>query len=196
MSALKWAALPVVAAGVLTGNVPFAAADEPAPPPAPRPAAAPALPSVPSLPTPAPEPSATPTPEPAPAAGSVVYLTTVTTTTTTVNAPITVVAAPITTTLNTTSSTDRMQARERLVMDLTGCGRARRRPGGGVRHAHVRLARDAILVVRVNRRRVATLRLPSTAGRRALRVRLAPNGMLSIRRPSGRLLAVQGCTPA
>jgi hypothetical protein len=199
MSALKWAAVPVLA-GVLYGNVAIAAADEPAPPPTSAPAAA-------ADPTPTPDPTATPTPEPTPmpsepGTGSVVYLTTVTTTTTTVNAPIIVVAAPITTTLNTTSTGTNSTGgskRERFVMDLTGC--AGPRPGSPVpppkrvRYAHVRLARDATLVVRVNRRQVATLRLPSTARHRTLRLRLAPNGMLSIHRPSGRVLAVQGCIP-
>jgi hypothetical protein len=211
MSALRWAAVPVIA-GVLTGNVAFAAADEPAPPPTPTPTPA----AAPSAPDPTPEPTATPTPEPTtpgpPATGSVVYVTTVTTTTTTVNAPIIVVAAPITTTLNTTTTgtnsagdptagSERGGTRERLVMNLTGCGRTDRRsppvePHNGVRYAHVRLARDAILVVRVNHRRVATLRLPSTARRRTLRLRLGRNGMLSIHRPSGRVLSVQGCMPA
>jgi hypothetical protein len=88
-------------------------------------------------------------------------------------------------------------------MNLTGCGG----PGGGsptaqrdrVRRANVRLAQNASLVVRVNGRHVTTLRLPSGARRRArgvaLRLRLAPSGMLTIRRPSGRVLAIQGCTP-
>jgi hypothetical protein len=190
MSALRWAAVPLVA-GVLTGNVAVAAADEPPPAPTPTP-----------TPTATPDPTSTPTPEsdatPLPSeTGSVVYLTTVTTTTTIVNAPITVVAAPITTTINPTTSPT-----ARLVLNLRGCGG----PGGRsptaphIERAHVRLARNASLVVRVNGRRVTTLRLPATAQRHArgvaLRLRLAPSGMLTIRRPSGRILAVQGCTPA
>jgi hypothetical protein len=190
MSALRWAAVPLIV-GVLTGNAAVAAADEP--PPTPEPTA-----------TPTPEPTATPTPEPT-ATPPTPYVTTVTTTTTIVNAPITVVAAPITTTINTTTggNTDG-GAREQLVLNLRGCGG----PGGWspvtqrdrVRRANVRLARNASLVVRVNGRHVTTLRLPATARRHArgvaLRLRLAPSGMLTIRRPSGRILAVQGCTPA
>jgi hypothetical protein len=208
MSALRWAAVPVLA-GVLTGNIASAAANEPAPPPTPAPAAAPD-----PTPTPTPgsdpaattDPAATPEPDPsAPAPDSVTYVTTVTTTTTTVNAPIIVVAAPITTNLNTTTTgapdaAGGRQARERVVMNLTGCGQPDRQtpatPRNRVRSAHVRLARNATLVVRVNGRQVATLRLPTSARHRALRLRLTPDGMLSIQRPSGRVLAVQGCTPA
>jgi hypothetical protein len=200
MSALRWAAVPVIA-GALTGSVAVAAAAEP--PPAPTPTPTPTTPVAAPDPTAAPEPTASPTPEPTPApdppAGTVVYLTTVTTTTTTtnVNAPITVVAAPITTTLNRTTDP---AARERFVMYLTGCGR----PGQSgaaqdrVRSQRVRLGSNATLVVKVNGKPVATLQVPATArrGGQMLRLRLAPNGRLTIRRPSGRVLAVQGCTPA
>jgi hypothetical protein len=129
-----------------------------------------------------------------------IYVTT-TTTTTTVNAPITVVAAPITTTINGTSGGAAGEgAGERIVMDLAGCG-GRGRPSplatrDRVRESRVRLARNATLVVRVNGKRVTTLRLPSTASRArtvALRVRLARDGMLTIRRPSGLVVAVQAC---
>jgi hypothetical protein len=212
MSVLRWATVPVLA-GVLTGNIASAAANEPAPLPTLAPAAAPD-----PTPTPTPAPAATPdptqTPDPAvppepdpsaPAPDSVTYVTTVTTTTTTINAPIIVVAAPITTTLDTTSTggpdaAGSKLARERVVMNLRGCGQPRGQTPAGppdrVRYAHVRLAREATLVVRVNGKQVATLRLPTNARHRALRLRLAPNGMLSIQRPSGRVLAVQGCTPA
>jgi hypothetical protein len=179
MSALRWAAVPLVV-GVLTGNGAVAAADEPPPAPAPTPAATPEPPN--------PEHS----PKPSTAEEGVVY-TTVTTTTTIVNAPITVVAAPITTTINSGGN----GARERFVLNLTGCGRP---TAPRVGRAQLRLARDASLVVRVNGRQVTTFRLPATAPRHArgvaLRLRLAPSGMLTIRRPSGRVLAVQGCTPA
>jgi hypothetical protein len=170
MSALRWAAVPLVI-GVLTGNVAVAVADEP--PPTPE--------STPDTPTP---------------------FTTVTTTTTIVNAPITVVAAPITTTINTTPNTG-AGALGQLVLNLKGCGRSAGWPPTAqrdrVRRANVRLARNASLVVRVNGRHVTTLRLPAAVRHTrgvALRLRLSPSGMLTIRRPSGRILAVQGCTPA
>jgi hypothetical protein len=220
-TALRWAAVPAVVAGVIAGNVSLAAAQEP--PPAPTPPGPPPTPTAaPTTPDPAPAPlptsetptSETPTSEtptgetptaeeptptpPAPGTGTVTYNTTVTTTTTEVNAPITLVAAPI------TPTSDPGGAPERLVMYLTGCGGSGHRSQAArherVRDARLRLDRNAILVVRVNGRRVATLRLPSTGHQRArgnaLRVRLAPNGMLTIRRPSGRVLAVRGCTPA
>jgi hypothetical protein len=188
--------LPVIV-GVLTGNVALAAAD-----------VSPATP-VPT-PSPTPEPAATPTLPVPPPTGPGSYVATVTTTTTIVNAPITVVAAPITTTINSmtrgngSGGSDRNPPLERLVIDLTGCGAAGGRapvaPRQRVRRAKHRLGRNASLVVRVNRRRVTTLRLPSSSRDRArgvaLRLRLAANGMLTIRRPSGRVLAVQGCTPA
>lgn len=211
LTALRWAAVPAVVAGVIAGNASLAAADEP--PPAPTPPGPPPTPTAaPATPDPAPTPlptsetptSETPTAEeptptpPAPGTGTVTYNTTVTTTTTEVNAPITLVAAPI------TPTSDPGGAPERLVMYLTGCGGPRHGSQAArherVRDARLRLDRNAILVVRVNGRRVATLRLPSTGRQRArgnaLRVRLAPNGMLTIRRPSGRVLAVRGCTPA
>jgi hypothetical protein len=165
--------------GVLTGNGAVAAANEPPPAPTPTPAATP------EPPNPEHTPAAS-TPEGSP------YLTTVTTTTTIVNAPITVVAAPITTTINGSDP----QARQRFVLNLTGCGGP---AAPRVGRAQVRLGRDASLVVRVNGRPVTTFRLPATAQRHArgvaLRLRLAPSGMLTIRRPSGRVLALQGCTP-
>ena len=208
MSALRWATLPVLA-GVLTGNIASAAANPPDPPPTPPPVAA-TDPTPTPTPTPDPaapttDPAAPPEPDPsAPAPDSVTYVTTITTTTTIINAPITVVAAPITTNLTTSTSTGAPDgsngklARERVVMNLKGCGQAGRQTSTRrrVRHAHVRLAPDATLIVRVNGNRVATLRLPTDAQDRGLRLRLAPNGMLSIQRPSGRILAVQGCTPA
>jgi hypothetical protein len=196
MSALRWAALPVVVAGALTGNIASASADGQLPVPLPVPVPVPS-------PTPAPtaSPAAdSPSPPDAPAEGSV-YVTTVTTTTTIINAPITVVAAPISTTVNTTNRPGGLvsgPARERFAIDLTGCGAGGARLGVGYRagRAKVRLAPNASLVVRVNGRRVTTLSLPSAVRRVALRLRLARTGMLTIRRPSGPVLAVQGCTPA
>jgi hypothetical protein len=136
-------------------------------------------------------------------AGTVVYITTVTTTTTIVNAPITVVAAPITTTINSSNTGVPARGagtRERFVINLTGCGAARggsgSAPRAAVGHAKVRLAPTASLAVRVNGRRVTTLRLPDSLRGVALRLRLSRRGMLTIRRPSGRVLSVQGCTPA
>jgi outer membrane biosynthesis protein TonB len=234
MSAFRWTAVPVVAIGVLAGNVGFAAADEL--PAAATPTPAPAADPTPTLtPTPVPglDPTPTPIPTPIPSVvtGTVIYVTTITTTTTIVSAPITVIAAPITTTINTTTSnasnstssnsstdsassnsassntsagTNREPAAERFVINLKGCGAA----GGGsptaartrVRRAKLHLARNASLVVRVNGRRVTTLHLPSTTQRHprgvALRLRLSASGMLTIRRPSGSVLAVQGCVPA
>jgi hypothetical protein len=183
-------------AAVLTANVGPAVADEPATAPTPTPVAAPPAPDS----TPATDPAESPTP---PEDGQINYVTTVTTTTTNVNAPIIVVAAPITTTNNTTAAGG-TGALERFALSMTGCGRAGSQSAVAqrdrVRYAHVRLAQNATLMVRVNGRRVATLRLPPTADRRprgvALRLRLAPDGMLTIHRPSGQVLAVQGCTPA
>jgi hypothetical protein len=199
MSALRWAAVPVIA-GALTGSVAVAAANEPPPAPTPTPTPTPTTPLASPDPSAAPEPAESPTPEPTPdppATGTVVYLTTVTTTTTTtnVNAPITVVAAPITTTLNNKTAP---AARERFVMYLTGCGRPGQSAQDRVRYQRVRLGSNATLVVKVNGKPVATLQVPANARRRGqmLRLRLAPNGRLTIRRPSGRILAVQGCTPA
>jgi hypothetical protein len=187
----RWAALPVIV-GVLTGNVALAAADV-------------------SPATPVPTPSPTPEPPTAPTTsetGPGGYVTTVTTTTTIVNAPITVIAAPVTTTINRIrngpggAGWTPVGARERFVINLTGCGEGgpRSLPGRArVRRANVRLGRNASLVVRVNGRRVTALRLPAGQRRRgrgvALRLRLAPNGTLTIRRPSGRVMAVQGCAP-
>jgi hypothetical protein len=198
MSALRWAAIPVIA-GVLTANVAPAAATEPPPTPAPTATPDPTPdPTAPAEPGAAAQPEAPAAPEPAPSAP--MYVTTITTTTTTVNAPIIVVAAPITTTLNTsTTAPAGTPLRERVVINLTGCGRPRphtpHKPHHPAGSARIRLARNATLVIRVNHRPIATLRLPSTARHRALRLRLTPTGKLSIQRPTGRVLAVQACTP-
>jgi hypothetical protein len=184
MTRRRWAALPVIV-GVLTGNVALAAADV-------------------SPATPAPTPSPTPGPTTAPVPsenGPGNYVTTVTTTTTIINAPVTVVAAPISTTINNLpAGWTPAGSAERFVINLRGCGRSALPTGGRARRANIRLGRNASLVVRVNGRRVTALRLPEPSRRHrrgvALRLRLAPSGMLTIRRPSGRILTVQGCTPA
>lgn len=194
MSGRRWAALPVIV-GVLTGNVALAAAD-----------VSPATPA----PTPSPTPEPTTAPVPPDTALGNYYVTTVTTTTTIINAPITVVTAPISTTVNTLPNLpgalgrggigNPIGARERFVINLSGCGRQARPTPGRARRANIRLGRNASLVVRVNGKRVTALRLPAGSQRHrrgtALRLRLAANGMLTIRRPSGRILSVQGCTPA
>jgi cytoskeletal protein RodZ len=197
MSAIRWAALPVIA-GVLSGPVAVAAADEPAPTPTPTP-------------TTTPSPSATPSPTPTPttntAGESIVYITTITTTVTTtiVNAPITVIAAPVTTTINHPTNGsghhDAGRARRRVVLNLSGCGQAPLSAAAPRRgQARVRLARNAVLLVRVNGKQVTAVRPPSAeAGdhsrRVPLRLRVAPNGILTIRRPSGHVMSVRGCTP-
>jgi hypothetical protein len=225
-----------VLVGALAGNVALAPADEAAAEPTPAPAPTPTPVPVPvTVPAPVPIPpgvapvvtsTSTPTPEPTPpavppvGAGSVVYVTTITTTTTIVNAPITVVAAPITTTNNsTTSSTTSTnnstssgtsgkttgraprEATARFVTNLTGCRREALPPTTAKRvpleRAQVRLAPNATLVVRVNGKPVTTVRLPPAAGRSprrvALRLRLGRDGKLSIRRPSGLVVAMQAC---
>jgi hypothetical protein len=199
MSALRLAAVPVLAGMLAVNAAPVAAADEPAPTPAPTPTPTPSA----SDPTAIAVPEATPIP---PVTGTNVYITTTTTTTTIVNAPITVVAAPITTKTNNSTSggTDGQAAGQRIVMDLTGCGEGDRpsqlATSHRVRRAQVRLAPNATLIIRVNGKRVTSLRLPSPASRRArgvaLRLSLARDGMLTIRRPSGLVAAVQACVPA
>jgi hypothetical protein len=212
MHRLRWALVPAVA-GVLAGNVAVAAANDVPPAPTPTPTAGPSptptLTPAPTLPTPTLTPTLTPVPGVAiPTPPPWVFdVTTITTTTTIVNAPITVVAAPITTTITNTTPTGDTPARawQRVQVYLHGCGRGAAQPGGApsattraqVRHAQMRLTRNATLVVRVNGRRVATLQIPRSHGRHGIpvRVRLAPDGVLTIRRPSGQVLETQGCTP-
>jgi hypothetical protein len=202
MTARSWAVVALTGAA-LTARTGVAAAQEPTPTPAPTPSATP-------IPVPTPPPVG-------PAVGStVIYV--VTTTTTTVNAPITWVAAPITT--NVTNSTETSgtttnsstgvpgapaasspAASGRLELDLTGCGR----PGTSklsargkrvVEQAHLRVPLDATLVIRVNGRRVGTLQLagaaPSDRGI-PLRIQLGADGRLTVNRPSGRILRVRAC---
>jgi hypothetical protein len=173
------------------------------------------------LPTPTPTPTPDILPDLPDVAGSVIYVVTVTTTitTTTVTAPITVIAAPITTTVNnnsnssaTTNSSTNASAPTaqpspspapqverhdgRMEINLRGC----RRTATGHRFARmqtqVRLPRGTQLVVRVNGRQVGTLDLGGAGGSKAvpLRIKVRPDGMLSIWRPSGRVLSTQGCS--
>jgi hypothetical protein len=171
---------------------------------------------------PSPTPTPTPTtglPDLPDVAGSVIYVVTVTTTitTTTTTAPITVVAAPITTTVNnnttntSNSSTsantqaatpappaEAERSRGRMEINLRGC----RQTDEGVRFAsmqtQLRLPRNTQLVVRVNGRQVGVLDLGSSSDASAkpipLRIKVRRDGMLSIWRPSGRVLATQGCS--
>jgi hypothetical protein len=147
-----------------------------------------------------------------------VYVVTITTTvtTTTVTAPITVIAAPVTTTTtsnnsnttNTNSSSSTTAAgapatkpatsvtatgkRAELNINLQGCT-AKGTPGRS--RAQLRLPRGTTLVVRVNGHRVGTLELDSAKRRTLpLRLRLRQDGTLTVRRPSGRVLAIQGCS--
>jgi hypothetical protein len=195
MSALKWATALVVAGAVAAPAGVAAADDAPAPSP---------------TPTATPTPSPTPTPTPAPSIdgvgnGNMVYVITVTTTTTTVNAPITWVAAPITTTVNTNSSSSNTNAATgtggRLELDITGCrktpARTLERPAVHQR-SQLRVPGTATLLVRVNGRRVGTVQLAgavATGKGVPLGVRLDAQGRLTIKRPSGRILQVQACSP-
>jgi hypothetical protein len=223
MAALRWTAVAAVS-GVLAGHAGPAAAQEPVPTPTATP-----------VPTPTATPTATPTPLPVPVppppavAGTVIYIITVTTTTTTtaINAPITWVAAPITTNVSNTSATNDTTANNvngsnpgtqasngagggagagaapgQTELNLRGCGRrARARSARGkavIQTARIRIPSDAQLAVRVNGKSVGNLRLdPGARQTRGipLRVELAANGVLTVYRPSGRILRVQACTP-
>jgi hypothetical protein len=130
--------------------------------------------------------------------GNVVYVITVTTTTTAVNAPITWVAAPITSnTTNTSPANGDAPApaglsgpARNLELDLNGCGRSAAR----TQLARVRVPAGSRIVVRVNRRSVGTLELTGASRRGIpLRVRLGALGRLTVNRPSGRILSVDAC---
>jgi hypothetical protein len=203
MPVRPWAAA-TAAAALLAVHTATAAANDTDPPPTPTPTPTATPPGLPELPD---------------VAGSVIYVVTVTTTvtTTTVTAPITVVAAPITTTVNNTANTtnsstsatsnqaaapaDGAEETRRATMriNLRGCRRrGAKRARFAPMRAHVRLPRGTRLVVRVNGRQVGELDLD--AGRDAtakpipLRIAVRRDGMLSIHRPSGRVLATQGCS--
>ena len=209
MPVRPWAAATVAAALLVAHTATAAATDtvgtDPSPTPTPTPTPTAVVPGLPELPD---------------VAGSVIYVVTVTTTitTTTTTAPITVVAAPITTTVNnatsntTNSSTsantqaatppaggaETEHSRGRMEINLRGC-----RPSAtGDRFARVqtqiRLPRGTQLVMRVNGRQVGVLDLGAGGGATAksvpLRIKVQRDGMLSIWRPSGRVLATQGCS--
>ena len=169
---------------------PTAAPMPPDPTPAPTPPNPTPEPTATQEPTP---PDPTPTPEPTPAppippvppvTGSVVNITTVNT----VNTVTTVTTTTVNTNSTNTTSTSGGEsesprggangrvAHERFVIYLRGCGRtARRSPDAQrepVRYARVRLARNALLVVRVNGRRVAGY--PPPLGRASPRPAGAP----------------------
>jgi hypothetical protein len=196
MPAMRWAAAAAVA-GVLAGDVAVAAADPPPDPsqtPVPTPAASPT--PAPGLPFPLPEPTPS---------GTTIYVVTVTTTTTAINAPITWVAAPITTDVTNASTTNGGAApslehtgtgkRAKLEVNLSGCGasapKSKRKRS---QHAQLRLPKSGTLLLRVNGRRVGSLQLPSTSRGVPLRIVLGKDGMLTVRRPSGSVLHVQACT--
>jgi hypothetical protein len=212
----KWA-VATAAVAVLAAPAARALADAPDPSATPVPTVAPTE-------TPTPVPTVPPVatglpglPDPPTDGAWNVYVVTITTTvtTTTVTAPITVIAAPVTTTTTTTnnSSTNSSNSastntvdggpstppapgaltdgkRATLNIDLRGCTRVRVRA-----RSSVRLPRGATLIVRVNGHRVGTLELDSsTAKTLPLRITLGHNGMLTVRRPSGRVLTTQACT--
>jgi hypothetical protein len=160
-------------------------------------------------------------------AGTVIYIITVTTTTTTtaINAPITWIAAPITTNVSNANATTDTTANNvnsstagttagtpasnganaaggQTELSLSGCGRrAKARSARGnavIQTARIRVPSDAQLAVRVNGKSVGNLRLDPGARKARgipLRVELAASGMLTVYRPSGRILRVQACTP-
>jgi hypothetical protein len=213
MAARRWTMVAAVT-GALAWHAPSAGAQEPVPTP---------------TPTPTPTPVPVPIPTPPAVAGTVVYIITVTTTTTTtaINAPITWVAAPITTNVNNASTTNGTTATNvnntsaatttpatgttngaanpgggQTELSLRGCTRRARgratRKDAAIQTARIRVPSDAQLVVNVNGKPVGNLRLDSGARRARnipLRVKLAADGVLTVHRPSGRILRVQACTP-
>jgi hypothetical protein len=211
MTALRWTAVAAVT-GVLASHSGLAAAQEPVPTPTATPE-----------PTPSPLPVPVPLPVPPAVAGTVIYIITVTTTTTTtaVNAPITWIAAPITTNVSNTSATNGTTANNvtnstagapasdgagaaggQTELSLSGCSRraaARAARGNAVvQTARIRVPSDAQVAVRVNGKAVGNLRLDPGARKPRgipLRVELTAGGKLTVYRPSGRILRVQACTP-
>jgi hypothetical protein len=145
-------------------------------------------------------------PEPA-VSGTTIYVITVTTTTTAINAPITWVAAPITSNVSNASTTggtttppgslEQSGAGKdaKLEVDLSGCGApAQKTKSKSSQHAQLRLPKSGTLLLRVNGKRVGRLQLPSTSRGVPLRIVLGNDGMLTVRRPSGSVLHVQACT--
>jgi hypothetical protein len=203
MPVRPWAAATAAAALLVAHTATAAATDtvgtDPSPTPTPTPVTG--LPDLPDV------------------AGSVIYVVTVTTTitTTTSTAPITVVAAPITTTVNNNTSnttnsstssntqaavpaegaeTERRSAR--MEINLRGCSRTATGARFARMQTQVRLPRGTQLVMRVNGRQVGVLDLGPSSDPKAkpvpLRIKVQRDGMLSIWRPSGRVLATQGCS--
>jgi hypothetical protein len=231
MPALRWAAAAAVA-GVLAGDVALASADPPpdatptptptptvTPTPTPTPTATPAPTATPTptpgLPFPTPGlPFPTPTPLPS---GTTIYVITVTTTTTAINAPITWVAAPITTTVSNTSSTNGTTSNvvagsgappaslsqrgagkdAKLEVNLSGCNRSGGKSKAARKNAsaQLRLPKSGTLLLRVNGKKVGSIQLGAGERGVPLRVVLQPSGMLTVRRPSGSVLSVLACTP-
>jgi hypothetical protein len=213
MAALRWTAVAAVT-GVLASQSGLAAAQEPTPTPTATPE-----------PTPTPFPVPVPVPPPPAVAGTVIYIITVTTTTTTtaINAPITWIAAPITTNVSNANATTDTTANNvnsstagtpagtpasnganpaggQTELSLSGCGAKARSARGNavIQTARIRVPSDAQLAVRVNGKSVGNLRLDPGARKARgipLRVELAASGMLTVYRPSGRILRVQACTP-
>jgi hypothetical protein len=218
MPARLWAVATAATALIAAQAVP-AGADPDAPDPTPTP-----TPTVTPTPTPTATPTATPTPIPGfpdlpDFANSVIYVVTVTTTvwTTTTTAPITVVAAPITTTTTTNNNTNststsnastqsstaaanvdatKRNGRSNLEINLQGCKRKRVRLAGS--QTQLRLPNGTSLVLRVNGRRVGVIDLDGDRAANAkplpLRIKLRPDGQLTVRRPSGKVLQIQGCS--
>lgn len=225
MPALRWAAAAAVA-GVLAGDVALASAD---PPPDATATTTPtatvtATPTPDATETPAPTPTPipglplpTPTPTPLPS-GTTIYVITVTTTTTAINAPITWVAAPITTTVTNASSTNGTTSntvagaggtpaslsqrgsgrKSKLEVNLNGCGDAPSKTKKKTKKtsAALRLPKSGTLLLRVNGKKIGSIRLASSDRGVPLRIVLQPNGMLSVRRPSGDVLSMLACNPS
>jgi outer membrane biosynthesis protein TonB len=212
MPALMWAAAAAVAA-LLVGDAALASADPPPEPtPSPTPTASP-------TPTPTPTPTETPelpfpTPTPTPS-GTTIYVITVTTTTTAINAPITWVAAPITTNVTNTSSgttnsstvggggttpatlSQRGSGRSaKLEVNLTGCGGALPKSTRRKSSAALRLPQSGTLLLRVNGKKVGSIQLASSERGVPLRIMISKSGMLTVRRPSGSVLSLLACTPS
>ncbi|RKQ86837.1 hypothetical protein C8N24_4852 [Solirubrobacter pauli] len=215
MPARPWAVATAAAALLAAQAVPAGAdSAEPVPTPTPEPT---------PTPTPTAAPTATPIvpglPEVPDLGGTVIYVVTVTTTitTTTTTAPITVIAAPVTTTTTTTNNSNSSSTtsattqspqsaanvaasdrngRGSLEINLRGCARKRARLDGS--RTQLRLPRGTSLVLRVNGRRVGVLDLDGDRGANAkplpLRITLRADGVLTVQRPSGRVLRIQGCS--
>ena len=214
MAVLRWTMMAAVTS-LLAGHAGSAAAQEPVPTPTATPE---------PTPTPTPTPLPVPVPPPPAVAGTVIYIITVTTTTTTtaINAPITWIAAPITTNVDNASTTNGTTDTNvtnttagttpaggtanansgQTELSLRGCtkraGARAARKNAAIQTARIRVPSDAQLVVNVNGKSVGNLQVDSGARKPRgipLRVKLAASGVLTVYRPSGRILRVQACTP-